>query len=162
MGTEAGLPDDVDARAIAEGRHGDPFSVLGLHDYAGRWVLTAFMPDAARLIVVTPGGEYRAKAWPGVPGVFTCDLPGWSGYRLRAEGAGWFWEYDDPYAFGPVLGEIDEYLLGEGSHQRLWQALGGHLIPMRALRARISQSGRPRPNGSRLWAPSTPGTAAGM
>ena len=128
MGTEAGLPDDVDARAIAEGRHGDPFSVLGLHDYAGRWVLTAFMPDAARLIVVTPGGEYRAKAWPGVPGVFTCDLPGWSGYRLRAEGAGWFWEYDDPYAFGPVLGEIDEYLLGEGSHQRLWQALGGHLI----------------------------------
>ncbi|WP_112309398.1 1,4-alpha-glucan branching protein GlgB [Pseudogemmobacter bohemicus] len=128
MGTGAGRPNDADARAIAEGRHADPFSVLGLHESAGEWRVTAFMPDAARLIVVTPGGEYAARPWPGIPGMFTSVLPGWSGYRLRAEGAGWAWEYNDPYAFGPVLGEIDEYLLGEGSHQRLWQALGGHLI----------------------------------
>ena len=36
------------------------------------------------------------------------------------------WEFADPYRFGPVLGELDEYLLGEGGHRRLWEALGAH------------------------------------
>ncbi len=124
----AGWPQDKDARAIAGGRHGDPFSILGLHEHDGTWTVAAFLPDATRVFVLTPGGEFAARPWPGVAGFFTCDLPGWSGYRLRAEGSGWAWEFADPYAFGPVLGEMDEYLLGEGSHQRLWQALGGHLI----------------------------------
>ena len=38
------------------------------------------------------------------------------------------WEFDDAYRFGPVLGEMDEYLLGEGTHKRIWQVLGAHLI----------------------------------
>jgi hypothetical protein len=49
-------------------------------------------------------------------------------YRLRAEGHGTTWEFDDPFRFGPVLGEMDEYLLGEGTHRRLWQVLGAHVI----------------------------------
>jgi 1,4-alpha-glucan branching enzyme len=33
------------------------------------------------------------------------------------------------YRFGsPVLGEIDEYLIGEGTHRRLWTALGAHVM----------------------------------
>ena len=38
------------------------------------------------------------------------------------------WEFEDPFRFGPVLGEMDEYLLGEGTHRRLWQVLGAHVI----------------------------------
>jgi 1,4-alpha-glucan branching enzyme len=49
-------------------------------------------------------------------------------YRLRAEGHGATWEFEDPFRFGPVLGEMDEYLLGEGTHKRLWQVLGAHVI----------------------------------
>jgi 1,4-alpha-glucan branching enzyme len=47
---------------------------------------------------------------------------------LRAEGHGATWEFEDPFRFGPVLGEMDEYLLGEGTHRRLWQVLGAHVI----------------------------------
>ncbi len=36
------------------------------------------------------------------------------------------WELADPYAFGPVLGEMDEYLLGEGRHEELYRRLGAH------------------------------------
>jgi 1,4-alpha-glucan branching enzyme len=38
------------------------------------------------------------------------------------------WEWDDPYRLEPVLGDIDEYLLNEGSHRRLWKALGAHIM----------------------------------
>jgi len=33
----------------------------------------------------------------------------------------------DP-AFGPVLSEFDQYLLGEGTHRELWRALGAHVM----------------------------------
>jgi len=28
----------------------------------------------------------------------------------------------------PSLGELDDYLIGEGSHQRMWEALGAHVV----------------------------------
>ncbi|MEZ5538083.1 MAG: 1,4-alpha-glucan branching protein GlgB [Thiolinea sp.] len=33
-----------------------------------------------------------------------------------------------PRQFGPVLGELDEHLIGEGAHLRLWQVLGAHVM----------------------------------
>ena len=44
------------------------------------------------------------------------------------------WEYEDPYRFGPVLGQIDEYLIGEGTHHQLWKALGAHVISHQGVR----------------------------
>ncbi|MCB1400112.1 MAG: 1,4-alpha-glucan branching enzyme, partial [Rhodobacteraceae bacterium] len=107
-------------RDLAEGRTDDPFAVLGPHD--GR--IVAFVPDAARLWA---RGAQEVALTPLAEGVFAGDWPG-GPYRLRAEGAAGQWEFDDPYRFGPVLGEIDEYLIGEGTHQRLWHALGAHVI----------------------------------
>jgi 1,4-alpha-glucan branching enzyme len=123
-----GLKDDSALWAIAEGRHGDPFSVLGLQKQDGKWGVTAFVPGAERLWVLTgkAGKETEATHWG--QGIFQCPLPRKSSYRLRAEGHGTTWEFEDPFAFGPVLGEMDEYLLGEGTHKRLWQVLGAHLI----------------------------------
>ena len=113
------------AWAIAEGRHGDPFSVLGLH---GK-VVAAFVPGAERLWVLTGKTKvHEAHLAHGIDGLFVCELPKKSAYRLRAEGHGTTWEFDDPFAFGPVLGEMDEYLFSEGTHKRLWQVLGAHLI----------------------------------
>jgi len=37
---ETALIDEGTARALADGAHGDPFSVLGLHKRDGRWVVT--------------------------------------------------------------------------------------------------------------------------
>jgi 1,4-alpha-glucan branching enzyme len=122
------LIDEGAAWAIVEGRHGDPFSVLGQHKRGSKSVVTAFVPGAEKLWVLTgkTGKATEASHWG--QGLFLCELPRKSAYRLRAEGHGTTWEFDDPYAFGPVLGEMDEYLLGEGTHKRLWQVLGAHLI----------------------------------
>ncbi|MFE3835734.1 1,4-alpha-glucan branching protein GlgB [Pseudogemmobacter sonorensis] len=134
---------EEEARAIAEGRHGDPFAVLGPHRVeiaaeGGRarpkWRICAFVPGALRLFVLTgrqTAGrqtEAEARPYPGIPGLFTHVLPRRAAYRLRAETPDSAWEFEDPFRFGPVLGEMDEYLLGEGTHRRLWQVLGAHLV----------------------------------
>ena len=38
------------------------------------------------------------------------------------------WDVLDPYSFGPVLGPMDDYYIGEGSHLRLFDKLGAHAI----------------------------------
>ena len=124
------LIDQGAALAIAEGRHGDPFSVLGLHKREGAWVVTAFVPGAESVEVLTgkSGKPVPMHRLPEAPEVFVAELPRKTEYRLRAEGHGRDWEWEDPFHFGPVLGEMDEYLLGEGTHKRLWQVLGAHLM----------------------------------
>jgi 1,4-alpha-glucan branching enzyme len=124
------LIDASAARALAEGRHGDPFSVLGLHQRAGKWVVTAFVPGAEHLWVLTGKTAKPVAATPvqGTGGLFVAALPKKADYRLRAQGHGAEWDFDDPFRFGPVLGEMDEYLLGEGTLKRLWQVLGAHEI----------------------------------
>ncbi len=115
------------ARAIADGSHGDPFSVLGPHQKGKRWTVTAFVPGADRLTVLA-ATEVEAAAVPGAPGLFVAEIGKNQPYRLRAGQGGNAWEFEDAFRFGPVLGEMDEYLLGEGTHRRLWQALGAHAI----------------------------------
>jgi 1,4-alpha-glucan branching enzyme len=124
------LIDPGAALAIAEGRHGDPFAVLGLHKRAAGWVVTAFVPGAERVLVLTgkAGMALAMDRVPVAPEVFVARLPRKASYRLRAEGHGSSWDWDDSFRFGPVLGEMDEYLLGEGTHRRLWQVLGAHLM----------------------------------
>ncbi|SNX70568.1 1,4-alpha-glucan branching enzyme [Cereibacter ovatus] len=121
------LVDPRVAQAIITGAHGDPFSVLGLHGRGRGFVLTAFVPGADRLTVLA-GAEVPATPVPDCPGLFAARMTAREPYRLRAEGHGVVWEFDDPYRFGPVLGEIDEYLLGEGTHRRLWQVLGARPV----------------------------------
>ena len=122
-------PPDADAAlwAVAEGRHGDAFSVLGPHPVGKSWRLTVFQPGADRVTAVQ--GETRVNLDPtAVPGMFQGSLKTAAPYHLEAEGHGNQWSWDDPYRFAPVLGEMDEYLLGEGTHLRIWERLGAHLM----------------------------------
>ncbi|RZM20243.1 MAG: 1,4-alpha-glucan branching enzyme, partial [Sphingomonas sp.] len=48
--------------------------------------------------------------------------------RYLAQGGGAEWWVTDPYSFGPVLGPIDDVLMAEGTHLRLHDKLGAHLI----------------------------------
>ncbi|SMH42120.1 1,4-alpha-glucan branching protein GlgB [Maritimibacter sp. HL-12] len=113
-----------EAQAIAEGRHGDPFSVLGPHD--GK--LAVWAPGAATLALKQGRGKPVALVQhPECPGLFEGTVDPGKPYTLEAEDIhGTGWSFADPYRFGPVLGELDEYLLGEGGHRRLWEALGAH------------------------------------
>jgi len=49
-------------------------------------------------------------------------------YRLRAENPAATWHFHDPYAFPPLLGSLDDHLLVEGTHRRLYERLGAHLL----------------------------------
>lgn len=117
--------DAATARAIVTGSHGDPFAVLGLHGTGSGFVLRVFQPGADRVWALLPGPQ---ELQPLGEGLFAAPMPGRVAYRLRAQAGGVTWDWDDPFRHGPVLGEMDEYLLGEGTHKRLWQVLGAHVI----------------------------------
>jgi 1,4-alpha-glucan branching enzyme len=119
--------DPAIAQRIAGGAMDDPFAALGPHEDGGVERVTAFDPGAEAMWAVQ---DEVAHPLPpaGAPGVFSGPVPARAPYFLRGEGGGQRWDYDDPYRFGPVLGEIDEYLIGEGTHERLWHVLGAHVI----------------------------------
>ncbi|OSP53754.1 1,4-alpha-glucan branching protein GlgB [Pseudoruegeria sp. SK021] len=116
------------AKRLANGTHDDPFGVLGPHK-AGRatWV-TALDPGAVTMAAVIGAKSFPLTRFsPDLP-VFCGKVTGGKPYRLRGTGPdGTSWDYDDAYRFGPVMGEMDEYLLGEGTHQRIWTVLGAHV-----------------------------------
>ncbi len=119
------LPIDQ-AQRIGEGRHDDPFAVLGPHGQGAERIVTAFDPGAAQMFAVAGKAELPLAPHPEVAGLFQGRVPE-GDYRLRGQKDGAVWDYPDAYRFGPVLGETDEHLLGEGTHRRLWTALGAHV-----------------------------------
>ncbi|NRB34339.1 MAG: 1,4-alpha-glucan branching protein GlgB [Rhodobacteraceae bacterium] len=110
--------------AVLTGRHGDPFAVLGRQGAR----ITVFHPEAEAADILLDGAAFPANPLDGLPGLFELTRPEPGPYRIRFHRAGDSWEVDDPYRFGPVLGEMDEYLIGEGAHLRLWERLGAHPI----------------------------------
>ncbi len=111
--------------AIAEARHGDPFSVLGPHDTFQGVSVRTIQPGARRVVLIAFDGTERAELERIHPnGVFAGVSPDGRDYRLRI-----YWDSDvqetsDPYRLGPLLGETDIYLLAEGRQLRLAECLG--------------------------------------
>ncbi|TYB91104.1 1,4-alpha-glucan branching protein GlgB [Oceaniovalibus sp. ACAM 378] len=117
------------AQALHDGRHGDPFAVLGPHVTGGETWITAMDPGAATLAAVVHGKDHPLTRVAEGLSVFTGKIPDGEPYTLKGgDGAGNFWDFQDAFRFGPVIGEIDEYLLGEGTHQRIWTVLGAHVM----------------------------------
>lgn len=115
------------AAALANGTHDNPFAVFGPQPEGDGFTLVAFDPAATNLSAIVDGKAKKLAPVKGAEGLFIGTIAS-TAYRLRGEAAGTAWDYDDPYRFGPVLGELDEYLIGEGSHHRLWTVLGAHVI----------------------------------
>src|SRR5437868_6146580 len=94
-------------RAIAEGKHGDPHSVLGAHEYAAAGVpgviIRAYQPEAADCFVVRDG--VAAAMQEEGEGFFSLVLAGATlplRYMLRfIAGDGRAWERGDPYRHLP-------------------------------------------------------------
>jgi 1,4-alpha-glucan branching enzyme len=116
--------------AVVQGRHGDPFAILGLHGGAGQPLsLRVFAPEAEEVKAITTGGETVATlARIHVEGFFVAPLGGERRfpYRLRLRRGGDEWEAEDPYRFPPILTDIDLELLAEGNHLKLYEILGAH------------------------------------
>ena len=117
----------AEAYAIVEGRHSDPFRYLGPHHEAGKTVVRAFLPEASNVEAVDEHGEAAKLARIHDAGLFAGTMPNGSRrYQLRAKFGDNVVELDDPYRFPPVLSDLDLYLLGEGTDQRLYDKLGAH------------------------------------
>ena len=130
--------DDVinsnDMQKIVNGTHSDPFSVLGMHIIDGKVTIRVFHPDADAIDVLDSKSGRKALSLspsPDAPAVYTGVASRRKkpfGYRLRITKGDHVWEMDDPYRFGPVLGELDEHLIAEGAHLDLWKVLGAHVM----------------------------------
>src|SRR5260221_12948828 len=117
--------------AITEGRHSDPFHYLGLHKEGDKTVVRAFLPEASNVEAIGEHGEAAALARIHDAGLFAGALPnGSKRYQLRARFGDTVVDLDDPYRFPPVLSDFDLYLLGEGTHQRIYDKLGAHPVTL--------------------------------
>ncbi len=125
----------------------DPFSVLGPHGEGRSRPGRRSRCRAARRRHRGRAEHELARVEEGLC-VFSGPVPGEGHYWLRGRAGETVWDYEDAYRFGPVIGEMDEYLLGEGTHQKIWTVLGAHVPEARGpARAPISRSGPPMRSG---------------
>ncbi|WP_237773188.1 1,4-alpha-glucan branching enzyme [Streptomyces luteocolor] len=122
--TESPVPADDRARLLS-GTHHDPHGVLGAHPVPGGTAFRALRPYAKAVAVVAE--DFRAELRDDGDGFFSAVLPLRSvpdDYRLRVAYEDTELDVHDAYRFLPALGEFDLHLIGEGRHERLWEALG--------------------------------------
>jgi 1,4-alpha-glucan branching enzyme len=114
--------------AIEEGREGDPFGVLGPHALGSGTVVRAFLPGARAVDVVDAEGRVLAHGErSGEAGLFEAYVVAMpERYRLRVTYDTLTATIDDPYRFGPLIGELDAWLFAQGNHLRLYDVLGAH------------------------------------
>jgi 1,4-alpha-glucan branching enzyme len=122
-------PDEVDQ--IVRGQYSNPFAILGLQQPHGLWVVRTFIPHAQKVTAFTIDGKSLGDLiCRDDAGFFEgrVEIDHRQPIRYRAANPGGEWDVFDPYSFGPVLGPMDDYYIGEGTHLRLFDKLGAHYI----------------------------------
>ncbi|MPY94732.1 MAG: 1,4-alpha-glucan branching protein GlgB [Acidimicrobiia bacterium] len=116
--------------SVLAGTHTDPHRVLGVHPRPdGSWVVRYRHPTVAKAAVVTcdgarslrkvhPAGLFEA-AFEQRPTEYAVEVTYPDGTRAQV---------GDAYRCYPTLGPLDVHLVGEGTHRRLWEVLGAHVM----------------------------------
>ena len=122
--------------AVATGTSGDPFSVLGPHaattDGGPAVIVRTMQPAASAVELITPTAVTpMPRRHPA--GLFEARIPLTGNvsdfaYRFRVHEAGTTREVIDPYQYGQVLSDYDLHLFAEGTHHRVWEKLGSHVM----------------------------------
>ena len=120
----------VEAEAIAGARHGDPFKILGPRDTSAGRVIRAFLPGAQAVEVLRRSdraviGQLSPKE---LSGLFVGTVDDRAPYLLRITWPNAIQETEDPYSFGPLLGDLDLHLFNEGRHFELASAFGANAM----------------------------------
>jgi 1,4-alpha-glucan branching enzyme len=128
----------IDLQQVLRAEHPDPFRVLGMHTVSIggelRLVVRALLPGAERVWITDADGTDVAPMEQAHPdGFWETLLPRGTGsfaYRLRVcwQGADEPVLVADPFSFGPAISDFDLYLMGEGTHLRLWEVLGARVM----------------------------------
>ncbi|WP_434733157.1 1,4-alpha-glucan branching protein GlgB [Rhizobium sp. YTUHZ044] len=117
--------------AILAGSHSNPFAVLGVHQAGDAFVARCFIPGAEEVTAMTLDGSVIGELNRlHADGLFAgpVSLAKLQPVRYRARRGDAEWAVTDPYSFGPVLGPMDDYFARQGSHLRLFDKMGAHLI----------------------------------
>ncbi|WP_399895504.1 1,4-alpha-glucan branching protein GlgB [Streptomyces sp. BBFR51] len=116
-------------KRLATGELSDPHALLGPHPAADGTTVRVLRPLADQVWLTSPSGEPLAELAHQGEGVFAGPLPGTAvpDYRVRVHYGTEVYAYDDPYRFGPTLGELDLHLIREGRHEQLWRVLGAQV-----------------------------------
>jgi 1,4-alpha-glucan branching enzyme len=109
----------------------DPFAVLGMHPAGEGLIVRAFVPSArdVRVVRADSGRVAATLARMQPDGLFegTIRVRTPFKYLLRITTRdGGTRDVEDPYRFGPILGDVDLYLMAEGTHRELFARLGAH------------------------------------
>lgn len=125
----AGIDRDA-LNALVDGRHGDPFSILGPHPVQGATIIRTFLPGAEGVeILDRDTGRVDTKMHAIHPsGVFAAAVESGRTYRLRIHWPDAVQETEDPYSFGLLLGDLDLHLIGQGTHYDLGRTLGARAM----------------------------------
>ena len=119
--------------AIVNGRHADPFKILGLHTSGKSWIARAFIPGAEKVVAQSADGQNLGELTRRHDaGFFEGQIKTTKAQVLQfaCSNAGGQWVVTDAYSVGPVLGPQDDYFMAEGNHLRLYDKLGAHPLKM--------------------------------
>ena len=127
------LPDAAEINALVTGAHGDPFAILGMHGGDGEALtVRVFAPRASSVEVLDRNTGKSVATLPRLhdAGFFAGAMARRKkrfAYTLRIAEGDRQTETEDPYSFAPILGELDIYLMAEGTHHQLYAKLGAQL-----------------------------------
>ena len=118
---------------------GDAFAVLGMHEATNEdghkfIFIRTLQPQAKSIEVINrdTGASLGYMRKVHNDGLFQLDLPNvadfFSYYFKITLYNDSVYEAEDVYRFWPVLGDMDLYLFGEGTHYKSYEKLGAHLI----------------------------------
>src|SRR6202030_3849874 len=149
------VPDvnNAEIDALLNGRHTDPFALLGPHPVPGGWVIRFFIPWAAEASIAiggnsAPGGPvlnsmkvtdavkirpegFFEALWPSNQSA----PPAPGSYKIQGRTHhGEAFEMYDAYSFPYLLSEFDLYLMGEGRHYDTYEKLGAHIKTVQEIR----------------------------
>ncbi|KYK73920.1 1,4-alpha-glucan branching protein GlgB [Aggregatibacter actinomycetemcomitans] len=115
------------------GTHGDPFSVLGMHETENGIEIRVLLPDASRVLVIEKENQetlceltrlddrgFFAGVVPNTRNFFAYQLQVYWGKESQI--------IEDPYRYHLMINDLDQWLLSEGSFLRPYEVLGAHFI----------------------------------
>ncbi len=157
--TRSSLPsattDPAGIQMILAARHSDPYGFLGLQTSGtGKGlVIRSFQPHAEKIAVVAGGLEHEmTRIHPdGFYEVSFPDITERFDYEFKVTPYGGQPHLTrDVYQFPSTIGDQDIYFFYEGTHRKLWEMLGAHVMSCRAV---DQASGEVAGTRFAVWAP---------
>lgn len=125
------LVSQQEINAFFDCQHANPFATLGMHETDNGIEIRALLPDATKVAVINPATQQTIFELKQIDerGFFAGVTPKTHNFYAYQLLVSWGEEaqiIEDPYRFHPMIDELDNWLLSEGTHHRPYEVLGAH------------------------------------